>query len=325
VDVVSEAGYVGSFMARRFEQAWWQADDRPRGLTRARAGASAWSMLLPYWCLALALSYGVHSGLIPARALFAWATAPGAPAPQIAQANLTGWSEASSQPTEAPPASPRTGKVITAAALVDDDWGNDELAAEPLEEETRDQETEAAGEAARPSPASAHVRTPPKERARTKKARRERREPVASAAPESAARDTRARDEAAERSVAPPREASSDRAGSKARASSGGGRSCEAAIAAYREEMAMGGSTPADLTAARYGAVLNRGSYFAHCGVADDMKVKICAAVQNGRALGVTVTTTPGSADKARCIAQAVRGLAFPSHPRMDVTTTVFE
>jgi hypothetical protein len=55
------------------------------------------------------------------------------------------------------------------------------------------------------------------------------------------------------------------------------------------------------------------------------MRIQICAAVQNGVAIGVTVTTTPGNASVASCVATAVRGLSFPSHPRMDVTHTTFE
>jgi hypothetical protein len=105
-----------------------------------------------------------------------------------------------------------------------------------------------------------------------------------------------------------------------------GGQSCSAAIAGYREAIKMGdNSMPADITAARYGAVLNSGSYFSHCGVPDTMRIHICAAVQNGVAVGVTVTTNPGSSRVASCIASAVRGLSFPSHPRMDVTRTTFE
>ena len=102
--------------------------------------------------------------------------------------------------------------------------------------------------------------------------------------------------------------------------------SCEAAIASYKEEWRIGeGKGPPDLTAAHYGAVLNSGAYFSHCGVPASMGVKICAAVQNGQAVGVTVTTSTRSSKVRRCIAGAVRGLAFPSHPRMDVTTTVFK
>jgi eukaryotic-like serine/threonine-protein kinase len=104
-----------------------------------------------------------------------------------------------------------------------------------------------------------------------------------------------------------------------------GGMSCESAQAAYVEEMKIGGGKgPADITGGQYGTVLNRGSYFAHCGVPDDMNINICAAIQNGRAVGVTVVTKPRDGRIASCIAQGVRGLSFPSHPKLDVTRTAF-
>jgi len=97
-------------------------------------------------------------------------------------------------------------------------------------------------------------------------------------------------------------------------------------VAAYREKVSLGGGkAPADITAAQYGSVLNRGSYLGRCGVPSAMSVRICAAVQNGRAIGVTVTTKPASTRIERCVATAVRNLAFPSHPKLDVTTTVFK
>jgi hypothetical protein len=105
----------------------------------------------------------------------------------------------------------------------------------------------------------------------------------------------------------------------------GGGMSCEAARNAYVEEMSMGGPKgQADLTAGQYGSVLNRGSYFGHCGVPDSMSLNICAAVQNGRAVGVTVTTKPPDRRVQSCVAAGVRGLSFPSHPKLDVSTTQF-
>jgi hypothetical protein len=105
----------------------------------------------------------------------------------------------------------------------------------------------------------------------------------------------------------------------------GGGQSCESAQAAYVEEMSMGGPKgQADLTAGQYGAVLNRGSYFAHCGVPDSMNLNICAAVQNGRAVGVTVSTRPADRRVQSCVAAGVRGLSFPSHPKLDVSRTQF-
>lgn len=106
-----------------------------------------------------------------------------------------------------------------------------------------------------------------------------------------------------------------------------GGMSCEGAIAAYKgDEVTIGGGqkAQADLTAGQYGSILNKGTYFAHCGAPDDMQINICAAVQNGRAVGVSVTTKPHNAGIASCIAGGVRGLSFPSRPNLDVTRTTF-
>ena len=104
-----------------------------------------------------------------------------------------------------------------------------------------------------------------------------------------------------------------------------GGQSCEAALDAYNEDKSMGDDGQADITAGQYGRVLNSGSYFSHCGVPFSMSVSICAAVQNGHAVGVTVTTQPNDPKKAACVANAVRGLSYPSHPKLDVTRTRFD
>ncbi|HVY44347.1 MAG TPA: hypothetical protein VHB21_00650 [Minicystis sp.] len=104
----------------------------------------------------------------------------------------------------------------------------------------------------------------------------------------------------------------------------GGGMSCEAAQARYVEEYKMGNNGPPDLTAGAYGAVLNRGSYLNACGVPPSMTVNVCAAVQNGRAVGVTVSTSPHNGGIASCVAAQVRALSFPSHPRLDVARTTF-
>ncbi|MEZ4374005.1 MAG: hypothetical protein R3B07_24495 [Polyangiaceae bacterium] len=118
-----------------------------------------------------------------------------------------------------------------------------------------------------------------------------------------------------------------DRAAPKAAAASQSsvGTSCEAAIASYQEEIRIGGAAaPPDLSRAQFASVLENGSYFAHCGVPDAMSVDVCAAVRNGRAVGVSIRTDPGNSAIQACIARAVRGLAFPAHPRMDVTRTRF-
>jgi hypothetical protein len=101
-----------------------------------------------------------------------------------------------------------------------------------------------------------------------------------------------------------------------------GGMSCEGARAKYIEDYDK--SAPPDLSAGAYGNVLNKGTYLNACGVPSNMSVNVCAAVQNGRAVGVTVTTNPPNKGIASCVAGAVRGLSFPSHPRLDVTNTSF-
>lgn len=104
-----------------------------------------------------------------------------------------------------------------------------------------------------------------------------------------------------------------------------GGMSCEGAQAKYVEEMKMGERGQADLTQGQFAAVLNNGSYLNSCGVPASTEVHICAAVQNGRAVGVTVTMTPSNPGAASCVAGRVRGLSFPSNPKLDIARTSFK
>src|SRR5690606_15925441 len=71
-----------------------------------------------------------------------------------------------------------------------------------------------------------------------------------------------------------------------------GGQSCEGAQAAYIEEIKMNGGQ-ADITRGQYSGIMNSGNYFSHCGVPNSVGVNICVAVQSGRAVGVSVSTTP--------------------------------
>jgi hypothetical protein len=104
-----------------------------------------------------------------------------------------------------------------------------------------------------------------------------------------------------------------------------GGMSCEAAQEKYVQEINIGGSKgPADLTAGQFGSILNNGSYVVACGTPQSTHVHVCAAVQNGRAVGVTVTTDPPSPGIASCIAGKVRAMSFPSSPRLDIARTNF-
>jgi hypothetical protein len=100
--------------------------------------------------------------------------------------------------------------------------------------------------------------------------------------------------------------------------------SCRQARAAYHDAWSLAGEQRADLTNGHYGSVLARNRYFASCRVPSRYEIRICAAVQNGEVQGATVRTSPRAPHYERCIDAGVRKLAFPVHPRMDVTTTVF-
>jgi hypothetical protein len=102
------------------------------------------------------------------------------------------------------------------------------------------------------------------------------------------------------------------------------GVTCEEARAQYVEEIGMQAEGPADLTAADYAGVLNQGTYLGPCDVPETSHAQICVAVQNGTAVGVTVSVDPSDASIELCIARQVRVLSFPSHPKMDVARVQF-
>jgi hypothetical protein len=104
-----------------------------------------------------------------------------------------------------------------------------------------------------------------------------------------------------------------------------GGLSCEGAQAKYSEEMKIGDKGAPDLTQGQFSAVLGKGSYLNSCGVPSSTEVNICAAVQNGRAVGVTVTMNPPNPGQASCVTGQVRSLSFPANPKLDVARTTFK
>jgi len=102
-------------------------------------------------------------------------------------------------------------------------------------------------------------------------------------------------------------------------------KSCEQAVREYvqaAQPSTVPKATPAPPS--RYGDVLNRGTYFAHCPVPDSAEIRICAAIQDGQPLGVTVSTVPALAEAEDCIASGVAGLRFPPSPGVDVVRTQF-
>jgi hypothetical protein len=101
--------------------------------------------------------------------------------------------------------------------------------------------------------------------------------------------------------------------------------SCESAIAAANTEWDLTGARGApDLSRDAYAAVLENGAYFSHCAVPAGTALDICAAVQKGRPLGISVLAHPANPQVSACVKAAVESLSFPSHPRLDVTRTHF-
>jgi hypothetical protein len=102
--------------------------------------------------------------------------------------------------------------------------------------------------------------------------------------------------------------------------------SCEAAIARNNEQLEIGGPRrPADITREAYANILQNGRYLAGCRVPDRTVIEICAAVRDGRAVGVTVVSNPPRAALDACVRGAVVRLAFPKNERLDVTHTRFD
>jgi hypothetical protein len=322
---------------------WWRMPDTPRTRGRRRASRAAlW--FIGYWAIALGAAYAIHIDWLPARRLLLASEHANAPPPAPARTGHT----VAGLPPDAETPQRSTEPLLLAAT--EPDPVSDEDPTEALQEPERSEEpapeTERASEPERSSEQERALERERAERAQEARAeraerRREARERAKRQRAERRAERERAERERAERAQPEEREVRAESRSlpppprsrrlaenrqTNAKPSSGGGTSCEAAIGAYRESIRMGDrSTPPDITQARYAAVLDNGSYFQHCGVPESTAIRICAAVQKGRAVGVTVSTVPASASQQRCIANAVRGLSFPSHPRMDVTTTVFE
>jgi hypothetical protein len=98
------------------------------------------------------------------------------------------------------------------------------------------------------------------------------------------------------------------------------------------EHRAAGGDTltagkgqygQSDVSKGQYEAILNAGKYLP-AELPDNMRVEIRAAIQGGRAVGVTVATNPNNPKIISLIDAAVRGIAFPNNPKMDFVITKF-
>ncbi|MEO7110214.1 MAG: hypothetical protein ABI183_07250, partial [Polyangiaceae bacterium] len=103
------------------------------------------------------------------------------------------------------------------------------------------------------------------------------------------------------------------------------GMSFEQALNSNNQEINMGASQGgADLTDGQLSGPLHSGAFLGACGAPDSMKVKVQVAIKSGHAVGVTVSTTPPNTGVSSCIDHAVRGMGWPSSPKMDSFTTSY-
>ncbi|MFO0679895.1 MAG: hypothetical protein U0169_25450 [Polyangiaceae bacterium] len=104
-----------------------------------------------------------------------------------------------------------------------------------------------------------------------------------------------------------------------------GGMSYEAALNSNNNEVVIGKAAGPDLTNAQLSAPLANGAVLGACGTPASTAVTIKVAVKLGRAVGVSVYTTPPNPAVSGCIDRAVRGMSWPSNPKMDSFTTTFK
>jgi hypothetical protein len=103
----------------------------------------------------------------------------------------------------------------------------------------------------------------------------------------------------------------------------GGYASYESVLNGNNQEISMGQAAGApDLTDNQLSAPLRHASFVVSCGAPDDMKVTVRVAVRMGRAVGVTVSTSPSSGGVAGCVDRAVRGLRWAESAKTDFITT---
>ena len=100
------------------------------------------------------------------------------------------------------------------------------------------------------------------------------------------------------------------------------GVTCDEARDANPEELGDKGSGDAPTEA--LAAILSKGTYLDECSVPSDTRVHVCAAVKDGKAIGVTVATDPGAPELETCVAAKVRTLEFPAGATLRVVRTQF-
>ena len=107
-------------------------------------------------------------------------------------------------------------------------------------------------------------------------------------------------------------------------AQSPGARSCEEAHGAYLRAHPTPDPSASTAHDPQLQSILNKGTYLDACRVPGTTAVDICAAIQDGAAIGVTVRVTPPNEGIAACIDGKVRAMRFPPDPSMSIAHTKF-
>ena len=79
-----------------------------------------------------------------------------------------------------------------------------------------------------------------------------------------------------------------------------------------------------DLTDQQLSGPMRNATFLGSCGAPDSMHVTVKVAIKMGRAIGVSVYTTPPNGGVAGCVDRAVRGLAWPVNQKMDSFVTTY-
>jgi hypothetical protein len=103
-----------------------------------------------------------------------------------------------------------------------------------------------------------------------------------------------------------------------------GGMSYEAAIANKNRDVTIGKQDAPDLTDAQLAGPMRNATFLSACGVPDSTHVTVKVAIRNGRAVGVSVYSTPKSPESDGCVDRRVRGLYWPSSAKMDSFVTTY-
>jgi hypothetical protein len=106
-------------------------------------------------------------------------------------------------------------------------------------------------------------------------------------------------------------------------ASGPSGMSYEAAIARNNRQLAPGTKEVPDLTDVQLAGPMRNVTFLDACGVPSSTRVTVKVAIRAGRAVGVSVYSTPKS-DADGCVERRVRNLYWPYSAKMDSFVTTY-